>query len=116
MAKKPSAGQLFYKVAFDAREPIEDEYGNVVEGWQEKFVCRAGFTHLRGGESVIASRLEGKHIQIITVRVSTLSKAVTTDYRARDVRTGETFNIRDITPNLDRQFIDFLVESGVADG
>ncbi|NTS30671.1 head-tail adaptor protein [Phyllobacterium sp. BT25] len=116
MARKPSSGDLFYKVAFDQRQDADDGFGNTVSTWVEKFQCRAGYRHLRGGEAVIAARLEGKHIQVVTVRASTATKGVTTDYRIRDLRSGETFNIRDITPNLDRQFIDFLVESGVADG
>lgn len=116
MAKKPNSGDLFYKVAFDKRVETDDGFGNTVAGWQEQFQCRAAYRHLRGGEAVIASRLQGKHIQVITVRASSASRAVTTEYRVRDVRTGSTSNIRDLTPHLDRQFIDFLVERGVANG
>lgn len=116
MARKPSSGGLFFKVAFDKRIQTDDGFGNPVGAWGEQFECRAAYRHLRGGEAVIAARLEGKHVQVITVRAFAATRAVTTDYRIRDVRTALTFNIRDVTPNLDRQFIDFLVESGVGDG
>ncbi|MBZ9653543.1 phage head closure protein [Phyllobacterium lublinensis] len=116
MAKKTNAGSLFYTVAFDKRVQTDDGFGNTVANWQEQFQARAAYRHLRGGEAVIASRLQGKHIQVVTVRAYTATKAVTTDFRVRDARTGQTFNIRDVTPHLDRQFIDFLIESGVADG
>jgi len=50
---------------------------------------------------------------------------VDTDWRVRDVRGGEfvngewvgpEFNIRDVTPTNDRQWLDFLCQSGVASG
>lgn len=128
MPKRPSAGALIQKVAFDKREtgnpdsPVD--YGNTLEEWVEQFSCRAAFIHLRGGESVIAARLQSQHIQVIRVRASDASRAVTPDWRVRDERTGvfdtngkwtgNSFNVRDVTPSDDRQFIDFLCESGVA--
>jgi head-tail adaptor len=118
MAKKPSAGALYENVAFDKRvEGNPDspaDYGNTVMDWAEQFVRRAAYVHLRGGESVMAGRLQGRHSQIIRVRADSGTKAITTDWRARDKRTGVAFNIRDITPSADRLWLDILVESGVA--
>ncbi|WP_143088132.1 head-tail adaptor protein [Nitratireductor indicus] len=50
----------------------------------------------------------------ISVRAAADTRDVATDWRIRDVRTGEVFNIRaiEVTPN--RQYVDLLVESGVA--
>jgi hypothetical protein len=65
----------------------------------------------------MAARLEGQHSQVIFVRsFPQTTRSVTTDWRVRDVRTGDTFNIRDITPTDDRQWLDFLCQKGVADG
>lgn len=114
MAKKLGAGDLYYRVAFDRRQDLNDGYGNFVAGWQEQFQCRAAYRHLRGGEGVMASRLEGKHTQVITVRASSQTWQITTDWRVRDVRTGEVFNIRDVTVETDRAFIGLLCERGVA--
>ncbi|MDK4704326.1 head-tail adaptor protein [Rhizobium sp. CNPSo 4062] len=116
MAPIRSAGDLFFHVAFDKRADADDGAGNTVGEWQEKLQCRAGFTHLRGGESVMAARLEGQHTQVIFVRRSTLTRGITTDWRVRDLRNGDTFNIRDITPSDDRLWLDFLCQKGVADG
>ncbi|WP_368517479.1 phage head closure protein [Rhizobium sp.] len=116
MATTRSAGDLFFHVAFDKRVEIDDGAGNTVGEWQEQFQCRAGFTHLRGGESVMAARLEGQHTQVIFVRSSMSTRGITTDWRVRDIRTGDTFNIRDITPTDDRLWLDFLCQKGVADG
>ena len=108
------AGELIHGVAFDSPVEAADGYGGTTLGWQEQFSCRAGFVHLRGGETVMAARLAGKHQQIVTVRSSAASRAVTTDWRVRDTRTGDIFNIRDVTPPDDRLSLDFLCEKGVA--
>jgi len=116
--KRPSAGDLYYRVGFEARvvenpdSPID--YGNTESTWVEQFACRAQFIHLRGGEDVIAARLEGRHLQIIRVRASSETRLVTTDFRVVDKRNSDIFNVRDVTHNVDRQWIDFLVEKGVA--
>lgn len=114
MADPLGAGDLYYRVAFDKRAEVDDGYGNTVSDWQEQFQCRAAYRHLRGGESVMAGRLQGKHTQVIIVRASSQTRQVTTDWRVRDVRTGEAFNIRDVTHETDRMWISFLVERGVA--
>jgi len=62
----------------------------------------------------MAARLSGRHLQIIKVRSSTATLLVTTDFRVVDQRTGDVYNIRDVTHNVDRQWINFLVEKGVA--
>jgi head-tail adaptor len=125
MAKPRSAGDLFHRVAFDKREEIDRGDGVFVGQWVEQFQVRAGFAHLRGGESVMADRLQGQHTQVIFVRSSSQTRAVDTDWRVRDVRRGEfvngewvgpEFNIRDVTPTTDRQWLDFLCQSGVASG
>jgi SPP1 family predicted phage head-tail adaptor len=114
MPKNSGAGQLYQRVAFDKETTGSDGYGGTVTGWAEQFQCRAGFTHLRGGESVMAARLEGTHSIVMRVRASTQTRAVTTDWRVRDARSGTIYNIRDITPSDDRAFLDVLVQSGVA--
>lgn len=118
MATKPAAGDLYEAVTFEKRETGNPDspadYGNTETTWRCQFSCRAGYQHLRGGETVLAGRLQGRHPQIIRVRSFAKSRTVTTDWRIVDQRTGTVFNIRDITPTTDRAFIEFLVESGVA--
>lgn len=116
MAKPRSAGDLFHRVAFDKREEIDRGDGVFVGQWVEQFQVRAGFAHLRGGESVMADRLQGQHTQVIFVRSSSETRQINTDWRVRNVRTGVEYNIRDITPTDNRQWLDFLCQSGVATG
>ncbi|MBD9652001.1 head-tail adaptor protein [Ensifer sp. ENS09] len=122
---KRSAGDLYHRYAFDKREQIDDGAGNTVGRWIEQFSVRAGVINLRGGEAVMAGRLEGKHTQVVFVRASSQTRSISTDWRLRDVRTGAfvngkwtgvSYNIREITRSDDRQWIEVLSESGVADG
>lgn len=108
------AGDLFQRIAFDVHIDVDDGNGNTKGGWQERFQCRAAYRHLRGGEGVMAGRLENRHPQIITVRSSSQTRQVTADWRVRDVRSGDVFAIRDVTHETDRQWISLLCERGVA--
>jgi head-tail adaptor len=114
--KQRSAGDLFHSFAFDKR--IKSKRGDGVEvgGWEQQFKCRAGVINLRGGESVMAGRLQGQHSQIVFVRASSVSREATTEWQARDLRTGVAYNIREITRSDDRLWLDFLCQSGVATG
>lgn len=118
MAKKPGAGNLYYKVGLQkqttANPDSPADYGNTVDVWDEQFECRAEFRHLRGNEEILAARLQGTHIQVITVRSSTETRQITTDWRVVDKRTSEEFNIRDVTAETNRQFISLLCEKGIA--
>ncbi len=114
MAKKPGAGDLFCSVAFGKREEVDDGYGNTRGAFVEEVSTRAAYIHLRGGESVLAGRLEGKHTQVIRVRSTSRTRQITPDWYAQDKRTLTYFAVRDVTPGLDRQFIDLLCERGVA--
>lgn len=124
MERRRGAGDLRHRYAFDKRINVKDGFGNLKGSWEQQFDCRAGLFHLRGGEKVMADRLEGHHSQIVFVRMSSLTRLVSTDWRVRDVRAGEfvdgiwkgpSFNIRDVTPTNDRAWLDFLVQSGGAD-
>jgi SPP1 family predicted phage head-tail adaptor len=112
---REDAGQFQEMVALDERQPMDDGYGNVVAGdWAEQFTCHAGFTWLRAGEAVMAHRLESKNPAVIRIRVSSATDRITNDWRVRDTRRGTVFNIRGITLDNSRAFVDLLVEAGVA--
>lgn len=112
-----TAGQLNERIAFDSREPIdpaEPDSGNTEGDFAERFVLWARAQFLRGTEAVMASRLEGRQPVVFTVRASSLSRQITTEWRARDTRTGIAYAIRSVTATEDRAFMDILAESGIA--
>lgn len=114
MAKRPGAGDLYQHVGFDKQGTASDGAGGTITAFVEQFTRRAAYIHLRGGEAVMAARLEGRHTQIVRVRSDSQTRAVTTDWRITDKRSGAVFNIRDITPSDDRRWLDFLAEKGAA--
>lgn len=134
MAKAPSsAGRLKAKVRFEAREdllagspawggssPTEEDYGNTEGTWQTQFTRWADIQPLRGGEAVMAARLEGKQPVLIIVRRDSDTKGITTDWRAVEIMpdaTERSYNIRaGDDMERDNRFVTLLAERGVADG
>jgi SPP1 family predicted phage head-tail adaptor len=114
---KIGAGQLIELVAFDKRAVVDDGYGNPISGdWQEQFQRRAKFVHVRGSETVMAARLESRSTIIIEIRVSDEALQIGTDWQARDVRRGTAFNIREISEDKGRAYLDLVCEANVATG
>jgi SPP1 family predicted phage head-tail adaptor len=95
---------------------IDDGYGNTVSGdWATGPTVGARIKPLRGGEAVQAARLAGKQPLLITIRYSSATAAITTDWRARNARTGALYNIRSVmNPDERKRFLDLEVEMGVA--
>ncbi len=108
------AGELRERVAFDARIETDDGYGNKRGGFVERFRCSASFTPLRGGETVIASRLEGRQPVVVRIRASSATRLITADWRMRDRRTGVAYAVRSVIETSDRKWVDLTVESGTA--
>ena len=119
------SGQLYERVAFDERALASDGHGNEEEDFVEQFSCRAGFTYLRGTESVIAARLEGRQPIVVRVRRNSKTARIEQDWRMRNLRDGEwagasgeeywkgpVYAVRSVIPTNDRQWIDITVESG----
>lgn len=119
MSKPLLTGQMTNKLAFEQRGEINPDAphdeGNTVGGWIERCQTAAELVILRGGEKVMAGRLQGTQSVILRVRATSKTRAIGTGWRARDLKTGAVYNIRDITPDpVSRASIDLLCESGVA--
>lgn len=118
------AGDLRYSVGFYQRTALSNsppDYGNTEDDFPTTatFVVRANITPKLGGEDVLAARLTGKNIVNITVRQSTNTALVTTDWKAKDERSGEVYNIRSVIDpdggTSERGFyFEMLCEKGVA--
>ena len=107
------AGKLTERVSLSKRGEVEDGYGNTVGGWVVQFETAAGFVHLRGGEAVMAARLENRHPVVIRIRTSTAARAVEAEWMLTDKRSGVEYAIKDVTPTVDRKWVDLLCERGV---
>ncbi len=76
---------------------------------------------LRGGEKVLAGRLAGTQAYLITIRSTEMLRRVCSGLnpqaRARNARTGETYNIRSIqNPDERNANLVLMAESGVVSG
>lgn len=114
MMAKGGAGRLTERVSLFKRGELDDGYGNTVTDWILQFEAAAGYQHLRGGETVMAARLTNKHPVVVRLRTSAVARQVTADWKVIDKRTGVEYAIRDVTHDVDRQYIDLLCERGVA--
>lgn len=114
------AADLRHRIAFDCRAAITpaagEDSGTVSGDWAEQFVVWTGRRYLVGSEPVLQSRLQGVQPVVLTVRASSQSRAITTEWRARETQSAVTYNIRAVTPDARGDFIDLLCEAGGADG
>lgn len=101
---------------FEERVEREDGYGNSVAEWVERFQDRVSVRYLRGSEAVMAARLEGRQPIVVTVRSHERTRSVTPGWRVSI--NGIWYNIREpLRPTDERKReLEFLAESGVADG
>ncbi|WP_144223611.1 phage head closure protein [Mesorhizobium amorphae] len=116
MAMPTSSNSLRERVAFDQRGRASDGGGGTTTTWQEKFSRRAAYVHRNTGEVVMADRLQKKRTLLIRVRADSQTRAITNDWRARDTKTGQTYNILDATPTPDRRWVDVLAQTGGPNG
>ncbi len=117
-----AAGDLRFSVGFYQRQaPLvlspDVDYGNTEGDFPStaNFIVPANIVPKLGGESILADRLTGKNFVNIIVRQSTSTDSVTVDWRAKDERSGDIFNIRSIIdPKGDGKYFEMLSEKGVA--
>lgn len=108
------SGALRELFAFDKRLEISDGAGNTVADWAEQFQCAARRESLKGGETVMASRLEGRQPYIVTIRYTASSGLVTHDWRARDARSNAEYSIKTAVARPRKDYIDLIIVEGPA--
>ncbi|APE43410.1 hypothetical protein BOO69_08265 [Sulfitobacter alexandrii] len=109
-----NAGDLIERVAFDAPTAASDGQGGMEEGWTERHACWANFKYLRGGETVQQARLSGRQPVVVTIRVCEAAQAIGRDWRMRDTRRGDIYNVNAIVQTDDRAFLEITATGGVA--
>lgn len=122
-------GRLDKRAIFEKREQVTDGAGNHVGVWPgemrsdgttrpvDDFEFRrwCHVHYLRGGETVMAGRLQGKQSVIVTVRKDPETETITPDWRL--LISGVAYNIREPSrPSDNRLYYELLAENGVATG
>jgi len=112
------AGKIRFRVAFDKRVAATDDgYGAKPGDWVEQFQRSCGIQYLKGGEQVIEQRMAGVVPAILTVRTDSKTRLIDNSWRARDLASGATFNIKAIPPDDGKPlYTEFLCDTGSADG
>jgi SPP1 family predicted phage head-tail adaptor len=113
------AGELRYRVKFEAPDQVTDDYGNVTTGWVDKFTVSANITPRLGGETIDAARLAGRQPAIIRVRQSNDTRQIKTDWRCTKMSDGTVYNVRSVVDPAQGdvehgKYFDMLAETGVA--
>jgi len=108
------APKLQDRFAFDAPTSTPNGQGGTISGWAVQHECWAGVTYLRGTEPVIAARLVGVQPVVFRIRNCEAARAIRSDWRARDMRTGTEYAVKgNPVPTDDRAFLDIMATSGV---
>ena len=103
------AGQLSKRATL--LEPVKDVDldGQPVRSWVERGTVWCNVRWLRGGESVMQARLASKSPAIVTMRASTLTWRVTSEWKLRI--DGRDFDAKeDPRETDDRAFFEVLME------
>jgi len=97
------AGDLRYRIGFYQRGAVgapgspDTDYGmNGAYPGTATFITAANVEPKLGGEAVLAGRLTGKNFSNITVRQSSETNVVNTDWICKNEETGEVYNIRSV--------------------
>lgn len=115
MANRPASGELHHRVALDKRGPAaEPDYGNTEGDFVEQFKVSAAFRPRGGSEAVVAARLEGRNVLGVYVRSSSETRQIESDWRLRDLRTGEVYAVKIVDAVTNRHWVYMEVQTGVA--
>lgn len=110
-AKAFSAGDLTKRATFQRPHKAADADGNPIQAWPTVFTAWANLRPLRGGESVMAARMDSRSPAILTFRASSQSRQVTSEWRV--VVDGRVYECReDPRETQDRAYFEMLIEGG----
>lgn len=109
------AGDLRFRLRFEARTETDDGAGNMRAAWVAQFTVSAALLPRIGGEEVQAARLAGVQPVVLQVRRTSDTLLIRADWRAVNVETGEIYAIT--SPPVDRTgrraFLDMIATHGV---
>lgn len=109
-----TAGSLREKFTIRRATLTDDGYGGQTETWADYLTAPAAITFSRGGEAVIAARLQAQQPAILRIRTSAAARDIKPTDKAVNARTGEVFNIREYPREArdSRGYLEFLVQAG----
>lgn len=105
------AGELTKRATFQCPVKGKDADGNRIIDYPDAFAAWVNLHPLRGGEAVMQSRMRSRSPAIVTFRVSSQAREVTSEWRV--VIGGRVYEAKeDPRETQDRAFLEMLVEAG----
>lgn len=105
------AGKLTKRGTLLAPVEAVDADGQVVQSWSERGTVWCNWVPRRGGEAVHQARIESRNPAIITVRASSLTRQITSEWKLRI--DGRVFDVKeDPQETANRAFLEFYAETG----
>lgn len=109
-------GNLRYLVAFESPVSQSNPGGKIrATVWHKEFEIWASVTYMAGTEPVIAQRLIGIQPVKLSVRRSQSTERIQSSWRGI-TRDGKVFNLKSVTPDNKRQYIDIICQEGAGGG
>lgn len=113
------AGPLRERLTFQARSLADDGFGNEIASgeWEDQFTRSANLRPLRGTETVMAARLEGRQPYILTVRQSIDTRRIAIGWQIVDARDSErvfAVSAPPSDPDGKRAWLEMIVTEGQA--
>lgn len=97
-------------VFYSPSEGQRTETGGSKEGWNEEFPTWAAVRYLRGGEAVMASRMQGRRPAILILRNRAVLSAIRLDWTVRFG--GQSYQVRELPKRReDGATVEMLVEA-----
>jgi SPP1 family predicted phage head-tail adaptor len=107
-----NAGELREKIQLLKQVSVPDGGGGSIISWEvQAEAIRAAIKVLKAGENVLAGRLQGTQTLVCTLRHQEALDDVDGTWRLRNVRTGSDYNIRAVTPDVRKLWVDVLCEA-----
>lgn len=107
---RQSASRLTKRARFLKPDQRPDPDGNIIQGYIEQFSVAANVQPLRGGEEIMQARMQSKAPAIITVRASSQSRQITSEWRIRI--DGREYDVKeDPRESQNRAFLEMLAEA-----
>jgi len=109
------AGDLKFRIAFESRAIVGDDYGASEGDFAERFRRWGNLVPKLGGERILADRLAGITSATVTVRRDVQTAALSTAWRLREMESNVVYDIKSvIDPNNRREWIEILATRGGA--
>lgn len=109
-----SIGQLRKRVYFTAAKRTVDGGGGATLTWAPVLTVWGALTPERGREALAAGRLESASMAILKIRSGIEARAIDPAWRA--TIDGVDYQLRSITEDPRRKFMEIVIERGVATG